>query len=141
MRSANFNTHVKEDGKNTKVEVAERECAVFVFCFFHGSLLRLGLVGFFDLGEEDNEESHDEHAAGNEQGRSRVGHMSLGGIADESTHEDIHSHSGSTVEHATNLYHLVAFVAAAAQNVKHGIDNGVEHTHAEARNECTDEVN
>ena len=102
----------------------------------HGSLL-----GLFDLGEDNHDESNHEDGEGNHQSRRSVGNLSLRGIGNQSTHKDVASHGCGAVEHTAELDKLVALVAATAEEVEHGVYHAVEDTHAEACDECADEVN
>ena len=117
--------------------MAEGEGVVGVFL---ASLLFNCLLGLFDLGEEDDDESYHEDGQGNHQGRSGIGNLGLGGIADECTHDDIDCHSCSGVEYAAGLDELVALVATTAEEVEHGVHDRVEDAHAAAGDEGTDEI-
>ena len=117
--------------------MAERERAVLVLRFrfhFHG-LLRL-----LNLSEEDHDEANDEDGQGNQQGRGGIGNLGFGGLADERTHEDVNRNGSRRVEYPADLDELVTFVAAAAEQVQHGIDDGVQHAHAETGDEGSDEI-
>ena len=104
-------------------------------------LLEVGLLGLVDLGEQYHHESNDEYAAGNEERRSGIAHGSLSGIGNKSAHDYIDCNSCRTVEHAADLYQLVASVTAATEDVKHRVDNRIEHTHAKAADEGADKIN
>ena len=99
------------------------------------------LCGLLNLSEEDDDECYGKDSKGNHQGRGGVGNLSLGGITDQSTHEDVAAYGSRAVEHTTELDQLVTLVAATTEGVKHRVDNAVEDTHAEAGDESTDEVN
>ncbi len=100
-----------------------------------------GLLGLLDLGEADHDEGDHEDGEGDHEGGGGVGDLSLGHITDEGTHEDVAGNGSRRVEHAAELDELIAFVAATAEDVEHGVDNAVEDTHAETGDESTDEIN
>ena len=130
-----FDTHIKENTKGTKCKMLVTHCA-FNKVELHGSLL-----GFFNLGEDNHNESKNEDGEGNHQSRRSIGDFSSGSIGNQSTHKDVASHGCGAVEHTAELDKLVTLVAATAEEVEHGVYHAVEDTHAEACDECADEVN
>ena len=101
----------------------------------------VGTFGFVNFCEEDYDERHDENAECDEERGGGVADGCFGGLADERAHDDVHRHGSSAVEHTAYLDELVAFVAAASEDIKHGVYNGVEHTHAETADESAHKIN
>ncbi len=94
-----------------------------------------------DLHEGNDDEGDGEDGHGDKEQRSHVGHRSLVGHgADEDTHQKRSQGTGEGVQGAADLDVLVALVAAAAEEVQHRVHHGVEHAHAEAAHEGTEEV-
>ena len=99
------------------------------------------LLGLVNLGEQQDHECSDEDARGDCQCRRGVGDSRfLGDLSDERSHQDVNGHSGRRVERSTNLDELVSGLSSTAQHVEQGIDDGVEHAHAHAADEGTQEV-
>ena len=135
-RDADLDTHVEEDGQDAEHAVAELPRAGLVL----DGLALLGRLG--DLHQGNDDESDGEYGHGDEEQRSHVGHRGLvSDGTDEDTHEERGEGSGEGIHGTTDLDVLVALVATAAEDVQHRVDNGVEHTDAEAADECTEEVN
>ncbi|CDE86128.1 unknown [Prevotella sp. CAG:891] len=51
------------------------------------------LFGFFNLGEEDYDESNNENAQCNQECRSGISNLSFGGISNQCAHQDVASYS------------------------------------------------
>ena len=107
-------------------------------------LIDIGVALLCRLRDSDkvyDNECHCEYAHCNEEQRSHIAH---GGLvrygADKDTNQQRGEGTGEGIEGTSGLDELVAPVAAAAQDVEHGVNNGVEHTYAEAADECTGEV-
>ena len=99
------------------------------------------LLGFLNLGEEDNDEGNHEDSQSNEQSGSSVGNLSLRSVSNQSTHQDVACYGSRRVEHTANLNQLVARVATTAQQVQHGVNHTVQDSHAETGNQGTNKVN
>ena len=119
--------------------MAERECRVFRL-FSRYALFFFDLLRFFNLSEKDYDECYNEDSKGNHKRWSSVRDLCLCSIADKSTHDDVNSNSCCRVEHTTYLDKLVTGVTATTKKVKHRVNNGVEHTHAETCNERTNQI-
>ena len=74
------------------------------------------------------------------RGWSGIGYLGLGCVSYESTHEYGHECGSQGVAHAAELYQLVAAFSASAQSVEHGVDDSVEHAHAETGDKGTGQV-
>ena len=66
--------------------------------------------------------------------------MAVVDLSNHGTHQQWCQCAGEGIERAAGLYQLVATIAAAAKQVKHGVDNGVEHADAEPANESAQQV-
>ena len=99
------------------------------------------LFGFVNLGEEDYDKCDCEDSQSNPQSGSSIGNLGFRSISNESTHQDVASHSSRAVEHATYLNQLVALVATTTEEVQHRVDNTVQDTHGQTCDESTKQVN
>ena len=134
--STHFYTHVGKDGQCAQCKVAVLECASNQFKFYRS------LFGLFNLGEEQHEECGYKDSQCNEQGGGCISDSGvLGHLTDEGTHDDVYGHTCGRVEGTTNLNELVASLSAATEQVEHGVDHSVEHTHAEAADKGTCQIN
>ena len=104
---------------------------------FHRLLFRL-----LNLGESEDNESGNEDSHSNVHCRSGIDDSGfLCNFTDESTDDNIYGNGRGAVESTTNLNQLVTTVAAATEDIEQRIHNGVEHTHAETGDKCTDKIN
>ena len=97
---------------------------------------RLGNVDHVEHDEYHGEDAHCDPQCG-----SCVADRGVGRVAHQVTHQHRNDGRGNRVERTAELDQLVTLLAAAAERIEHRVDDGVEHTHREARDECADQVN
>ena len=132
-----FDTYIYKYADDTHNRVAEVPGAVLRHLFL-STLVQMRL-GYVD--KRDDEECCGEDGHAYPQQGGDVDHRGrLGQRADEGTHKERGEGGRERVERTAGLNELVAFVAAAAQNVEHGVYHGVEHAHAEAADEGTEQI-
>ena len=94
-----------------------------------GQFLGRGVVcgGVFgDVGEEDDEEGECEDRHSSIHEGEGVGDAGVDDGGDEEARDDDDGSAAEGVEGAAELDELVATVAATAEAVEHGVDDGVE---------------
>ena len=62
-------------------------------------------------------------------------------LTNQSSEDNVNSHSCCAVESTAYLNQLVSSVAAAAKDIEQRIYYGVEHTHAETGDKCAEKIN
>ncbi len=115
--------------------MTEGKRTVFIF-----HLAEVGLRLLY-INKGDNDEcGHEDGDTGYYEGSYRCHGGLLGQCADEDTDEHGGQRAGKRVERAACLDELVALVSAATEQVEHGVNDGVEHAHAETADERAEEV-
>ena len=117
--------------------MAEVEGAMFVY-----RILGCTVVGVGNGNKTQDNESECKYAHSKEKHLIDVrdGRI-LGYCTDECTHEHWRNGSHQRVERTADKAELVTFVAAAAEQVQHGVYHGVEHTNRNTCNKSAKKVN
>ena len=109
--------------------------------FEHRIFRHLAALGVGNGDEREDDEGQCKHSHSDVEHQVDVHHLGVGRHrSDECTDEQRRECSRQRVKRAADHVELVTAVAATTNQVEHRVDNGVEHTDAEARDEGTQQV-
>ena len=123
---------------DTTISMAETPRAVLFFGLDRLFLLQVRFRNRYE--RDDDERQHEDAHCDEKQGRY-VGHgRAVGDRAYECADEKRGQCRRKRIQRAAGLEQLVAFVAAAAEDVEHRIDDRVQHADAESADERTQQI-